>query len=324
MFAHMPIIRDILYGAASRGASLSELCKTLKLRPEELGDSEIKLDFHRAIKAWEYATQMTNDNLLGLHIGESSTASIMGMVGNLMQSCPDLLSAFENMTRYSSLATDMFDYSTKSSSNEVTLSYSPAGLWIKTSPRSARHAVEQAMSGTLQVFQHLAGARIFPLRTIFKHKRAGDLSEYNRVFHSDVQFGSVSNQLVFQKKDMRIRVVSHDRALFAVFEKMLKEKKPGKTLGAQVRQLILSDFQGQIPSLEIISARLNTTSRTLQRRLSNEGVTFRSLVVEIQRELTNLLMKSGARVSQVTDYLGYSDSSAFRRAYKKWHPEKKA
>src|SRR5690349_7388628 len=162
MFAHMPIIRDIVYGAANRGASLSVLCEVLQITVEDLSDSEIKLDFDRACKTWEHSVHLTKDNLLGLHIGESSTTSILGMVGNLMQSSPDLLSAFETMTQFSSMVTDMFRYSIKVSGDEVLLTFEPAALWMSTSPQSARHATEQAMSGTLHVFYLLTGKKIKP------------------------------------------------------------------------------------------------------------------------------------------------------------------
>lgn len=321
MFAHMPIIQGILYGATQHGARLSELCSAIGIAAEDLGDSEIKVPFEQSCKTWEQAVRLTKNNLLGLHIGESSTASVLGMVGNLMQSSPDLLSAFEKMTQFVSVATDMILFGVKRNGHEVILTYKPATLWTKTYPGGARHAIEQSMSGTLHVFCLLAGKKIKPLRTTFKHKRAGDLAEYLRVFGDNIQFNTAGNHLIFKKEDLLAPVVSQDKTLFAIFEKMLKEKKSNKhqTLTAQIRQLARTDFQGQIPSLEVIASRMNMTPRTLQRRLADEGVTFRSLVATIQKDLASELLKLKGRVSQVSDLLGYSDPRAFRRAYKKWN-----
>ena len=321
MFAHMPIIRDIVYGAVHRGAQLTELCQLLHIPIDDLSDSGIKVDFERASKAWEYSVRLTKDNLLGLHVGESTTTSVLGMVGNLMQSSADLLSAFEKVAQYSILASDMFRYSLKSTADEVILIYEPEAIWIKTAPQSARHATEQAMAGTLQVFYLLTGKKIKPLRASFRHKRGGDLTEYQRIFDSPVQFGSKVNQLVFSKDAMLTRVISHDRSLSAVFEKMLREKKSKKneTMSDLVRQRVLTDFQGQIPSLEVIAAQLHRTSRTVQRRLSEEGTSFRNLVADIQKELASRFMDmKGSNLSQVARLLGYSDPSAFRRAHKSW------
>jgi len=52
---------------------------------------EIKVHFNQSCKTWECSVRLTGDNLLGLHLGETSTMSVLGIVGNLMQSSPDLL-----------------------------------------------------------------------------------------------------------------------------------------------------------------------------------------------------------------------------------------
>lgn len=109
--------------------------------------------------------------------------------------------------------------------------------------------------------------------------------------------------------------------MFAFFEKMLKEKKSTKkkSLSEQIKQLLRTDFQGQIPSLEAVASRMNTTPRTLQRRLASEGVAFRLLVTSVQKDLAQELLRLNGSVSQVSGLLGYSDPSAFRRASKKWN-----
>ncbi|HEX5168310.1 MAG TPA: AraC family transcriptional regulator [Cyclobacteriaceae bacterium] len=316
----MPIIQGILYGAAQRGARLSELCQAIGIAPEDLGDSETKVPFEQSCQTWEHAVRLTGDNLLGLHLGETSTASVLGMVGNLMQSSPDLLSAFEELTHFISVATDMVHFGVKKKGDEVTLTYKPALLWVRTYPVGARHSMEQSMSGTLHVFSLMAATKTRPLRATFSHKRAGDLAEYQRVFGDHLQFNASANQLVFAKSDLLKPVISHDRSLFTIFQRMLREKKSNKhqTRSDQIRQLVRTDFQGQIPSLEVIADRMNMVPRTLQRRLSDEGTTFRLLLAGLQKELATELLKSNGSVSQVANLLGYSDPSAFRRAFKKW------
>lgn len=320
MFAHMPIIQGILYGAAQRGTRLSDLCAAIGISPEDLGDSEVKVPFDQSCQTWEQSVRLTKDNLLGLHLGETSTMSVLGLVGNLMQSSPDLISAFEEMTHYVALATDMIQFGVKRTNTEITLTYKPVALWTKTAPNGARHAIEQSMVGTLHVFSLLTGKKIKPLRAIFKHKRAGDLSEYQRVLGADVQFNGFGNHLVFKKEELLIPIVSRDRSMFNVFKKMLKEKKSNKhqSLTQQIKQLVHTDFQGQIPSLEVIASRLNMTPRTLQRRLTEEGITFRSLITGIQKDLASELLNLNGKISQVSNLMGYSDPSAFRRALKKW------
>jgi AraC-like DNA-binding protein len=320
MFAHMPIIQGILYGAAQRGARLPELCSAIGITLEDLGDSAYKVPFEKSCLTWEVSVQQTKDKLLGLHLGEVSSSSVLGLVGNLMQSSPNLLSAFEKMTHYVAVATDMIHFGVKRHADEVTLTYKPAALWLKTYPEGARHAIEQSMSGTLHVFYMLTGKKVKPVQATFKHKRGGDLAEYQRVFNCELQFNGVGNHLVFTKEELLTPILGWDKSLLAFFEKILKEKKSSRhvTLAEQIKQLVRTDFQGHIPSLEVVAARLNMTGRTLQRKLAAEGASFRELVHTVQKETATQLFKLKGNVTQVADLLGYSDPSAFRRAYKKW------
>lgn len=310
-----------MYGAAQRGAKLADLCQAIGITAEQLGDSEVKASFEQSCQTWEQCVKLTRDNLLGLHLGESSTASVLGIVGNLMQTSPDLISAFEQLIRFVSTATDMILFGVKRTTGEITLTYKPVTVWMKTYPHGARHAIEQSMAGTLHVFGLLAGKKIKPLRTAFAHKRGGDLAEYQRVLGNNVQFNATGNHLVFRKEDLLTPVVSRDKTLFALFEKMLSERKSTvqQPLAVQIRHLVRTDFQGQIPSLEVVASRLNMTPRTLQRRLADDNMTFRKLITSIQKDLAAELFKLKGRMSQVSELMGYSDPSAFRRAYKQWN-----
>lgn len=321
MFAHMPIIQGILYGSVQRGANLSDLCDRIGISIHDLGDSEFKVPFEQACLTWECCVKQTNDNLLGLHLGETSTMSLLGLVGNLMQSSPDLLSAFETMTHYIDQATDMIHFGVKQNAHEVTLSFRPRALWLKTQSISIRHSMEQSMAGTLHVFCLLAGKKVKPIQTVFKHKRGGDLAEYLRVFGQDVQFNGLGNYLIFKKEDLLTPILSHDKSLFAFFEKILKEKKATthQSLTEQIKQLVRTDFQGHIPSIEAVASRLNMTTRTLQRKLTAEGISYRSLVAEVHKKLATQLFKLNSNASQISNLLGYSEPSAFRRAFKKWN-----
>ncbi len=320
MFAHMPIIQGILYGSAQRGAKLADLCEAIGISISDLGDSACKVPFEQSALTWEYCVKQTKDNLLGLHLGETATMSVLGLVGNLMQNCPHLLSAFDTMTHYIDLATDMIQFEVKQNSNEISLIYKPAPLYASAYPASARQSVEQSMAGTLHVFSLLSERKIKPLRATFKHKRGGDLSEYHRVLCGDVQFNQPGNRLVFSKEVLHAPVVSHDKSLVAFFENILKEKKSLQTLTLteKIKQLMRTDFQGHIPILEVVATRLNMTPRTLQRKLESEGVSFRFIINGIQKETADELLKRKGKADQVANLLGYSDPSAFRRAYKKW------
>ncbi|CAN5330196.1 AraC family transcriptional regulator [soil metagenome] len=323
MFAHMPIIRDIIYGAAARGASIKELCSKASIDSIDLNDSEKKLDFVIAFQVWELAVKLTNDKLLGLHLGESANPTILGLVGHLMQSSPTLKNAFENVSTFGQIATDMFTYSIRKEEDEYILSYNPAVLWVKQSPDSARQATEQAMAGTLHVFYLLSGEKIVPKRTAFQHRKPVITSEYERVFNSLLKFNWPSNELVFAAAQLEKRVLSHDQSLFKIFNAILQNKKTDQTrrltLKDQLQRVILSHFAGQPPPIEVLASHLNLGVRSLQRKLRFEKVSYRQLSSHLKMELARqLLNNADLKVGYISTILGYSEPSAFRRAYKSW------
>ncbi len=320
MFAHMPIIRDILYGAASRGASLIDLCQKLAIPIEELNDSEKSVDFEKAYRAWEFSVTATRDPLLGLHLGETATPSILGLIGHLMQSSPDLLTAYQQVCKHAEVATDMFTYSIESATDQTILGYEPARLWISVSELSARQAVEQAMAGTLSVFYLLSGKRVNPIQADLSFTRPKSKSEYERVFGA-VNFLKQRNALIFKTSDLNSKVTSYDQSLFSLFDKIIREKAEKRirkdSLSDQIKRILMQEFKGQIVPAATLAARLNMSARTFQRKLNEEGTSYRELSLNLRKEMAMLLLKKqGSSVREVARMLGYSEASALRKALK--------
>lgn len=320
MFAHMPIIRDIVYGAASRGASLNELCQKLSIPIHELNDSEKSVDFEKAYQAWELSVAATRDPLLGLHLGETTTPSILGLIGHLMQSSPDLITAFQQVCKHAAIATDMFTYSIQLTHDQVILRYEPARLWLKISEISARQAVEQAMAGTLNVFYLLSGKRINPVHAELSFGKPKSKGEYERIFGS-VSFNKKANTLVFKTIDLKSKVSSYDQSLFSLFDKLIREKTEKlsrrSSLSDQVKRVLTQEFKGQILSGRTMAEHLNMSPRTFQRKLNEESTSYRDLSLSLRKELALLLLKkSGSSVQEVARILGYSEASALRKALK--------
>lgn len=320
MYAHMPIIRDILYGAASRGANLTNLCKALNISIEELNDSDKSVDFETAYQSWELAVKDTHDSLIGLHLGETATPSILGLIGHLMQSSPDLLSAYQQVCKHAVLATDMFRYSIESSKEQIILRYEPARLWLKVSNTSARQAVEQAMAGTLNVFYLLSGKHIKPVQTEFSFSKHKSVAEYDRIFSSSLKFSSRRNVLIFNTTDLKAKVISYDKSLFALFDRIIGEKVERlmrkTSLSDQVRRILTQEFKGQIVSAGVLTAHMGMSVRTFQRKLHEEGTSYRELSTNLRKELAFLLLKKDSSMQDVARMLGYSEASALRKALK--------
>lgn len=318
----MAFIKDILLGAEKRKADLKLMCQELEIEPFELYQSDIKVSFEKAVNAWDIAINHTGDQLLGLHLGEQTNPSILGLVGYLMQSCPNLLEAYKSVCSFSIIASDMFTYSLSIIGMEARLVYEPCTPWIRTSEQSARQGVEQAMAGTLNVFKILAGKNIYPQRVQFAHNRRQDLPEYERVFHAPIQWDTPFNALIFTEDQLRSPVVSYDESLMGVFCELIKkrfEKIASESFEDQIKREIMTTFKGQLPSIDSMAARFNLTVRSFQRKLEGENLSYRQICHGLGRDFaTSLLTDKRIKVTEVALALGYSDTRAFHRAFKQW------
>ncbi|HZB14365.1 MAG TPA: AraC family transcriptional regulator ligand-binding domain-containing protein, partial [Chryseolinea sp.] len=128
MQAQMPILRDIIYGAAARGADFRKICEELGLDPQELNDSK-PVPFKPAAEVWNVAIAHTNDPLLGLHLGEELSPAILGMIGYLMQSSGTLYEAINMLIKYNQLYSTMMKFSLEESADQILIHYEPAILW---------------------------------------------------------------------------------------------------------------------------------------------------------------------------------------------------
>lgn len=319
----MPIIRDIFFGAARRGASLKELSRLTGITEEQLRNTEIKVPFEQAQDVWRHAVKLTGDALLGLHIGEDTTTSIVGLTGHLMQTSPDLKSAFENVVMYNELFTNMFQYGMVEKNGMVILDFKPTAQWRKLYPETAAQAVDQALSGTLNAFKLLSGKMIMPVKVdlVLRNKKHRD--EYERVMGASLKITSDVTRLHFTTDQLATPVLSYDKTLFELFSRLLTERKLGlkksKSVRDEIKELLLEVYQFQAPTLEALASQLNLVPRTLQRKLEQEGTSYRALVLEMRQDLSRQLLRvDDSKVKGVAAMLGYSDSSSFRRAFKKW------
>ncbi|HEY3429087.1 MAG TPA: AraC family transcriptional regulator [Cyclobacteriaceae bacterium] len=319
----MPIIREIIFGAARRGASVKELLRLSGLEESQLKNPELNVPFEQAQDVWRYAVTLTDDALLGLHIGEDTTPSIVGLTGHLMQASPDLKTAFQQVCSFNQVFTDMFHYHLTEGKKEIILEYKPATLWKKLYPESASQAVDQAMSGTLNVFKLLSGKEIVPLKIELGERQRKYQSEYERVFGTTVKYASENNRLYYTADQLSLPVLSYDKKLFTIFNNLLalqkRELKGKNPVTQEVKQLLQEVYQFKAPTLEAMASQLNLVPRTLQRKLEEEGTSYRALVLSMRNELSKKLLKvSDSKVKTIAGMLGYSDVSSFRRAFKKW------
>lgn len=323
MHAQMPILRDIIYGAVARGADLKEVCAALDIDPGHLNESERLVPFKPAAEVWDVTLLQTQDPLLGLHLGEEIGPGILGMLGYMMQNSRTLYEALVLVEKFNSLHSTMLKYILREGNGTLIIHYEPAIQWQHTYPESVRQSIEMAMSGLLSIFRILCGKNISPVKVDLAYP-VRSIQEYERIFQSAIKFNARQNSLTFSIDSLKTAVNGYDKSLFAFFndtlEKKLETLNSSKPFSAKITHMVVADFKGRMPSIEIAASHLSMTTRSLQRKLKDEQTSYRELAAVFKKQLAEaILSKKDFRVGEVAGILGYSDSSAFRKALKKWN-----
>jgi len=314
------VIRTIFQSATSFGAAFDTLCQMSGINPEEIGDSENMVEWEKAALIWVPLLKLSGDPLIGLHIGMGVDKLLHGMVGFLIQSSKDLDQGLQMLCRYGHMVSPMVEY--RYTVNDVViLEIAQNKMWLMKHPEPARHANDFLFAALINTCHTLSGKRIVPLRIELAYEMR-EISEYRKFFGCEVLFNKDTNRIVVSKEDLSTSILTSDQSMFQLFNSIVDNKLALLETNSTVenlKQVLFMRFKGRIPTIEEAAAALNITSRNLQRKLQQEQTTFRDIAGKIRKEIAFQLMQNPAiKISEVSDILGYSDLTAFRKAFRSW------
>jgi AraC-like DNA-binding protein len=314
------VIRTIFQTATSFGAAFDTLCQMSDINPEEIGDSENMVEWEKAALIWVPLLRLSGDPLIGLHIGMGVSKLLHGMVGFLIQSSKDLEHGLQMLCRYGHMSSPMVKYS-YTVNDVVILEIAQNKMWLMKHPEPARHANDFLLAAIVNTLRTLTGKRIVPLRVELAYEMRG-ISEYRNFFDCDVLFNKDVNRIVVSKEDISTPILTSDQSMFQLFNSIVANKEAlleTNSTTENLKQILFMQFRGRIPTIEEAAAALNITPRNLQRKLQQEQSTFRDIAGQIRKEIALQLMQNPSiKISEVSDILGYSDLTAFRKAFKSW------
>ncbi|HKU00531.1 MAG TPA: AraC family transcriptional regulator [Paraburkholderia sp.] len=198
----------------------------------------------------------------------------------------------------------------------------------------SRFCVERDMAAAVVLLQEVGGADFvlsgFALQA--SKPREGRDSRESREARLDVQrlhgvepvYGARSNCLTFERAWLERKLPQANATTAAMCEQMCRQlveaRRARVGTSAMVRHYLNAAWGGVPLSLEEIARMMNTSARTLKRRLQEEGTTFRALLDESRIAMAEaLLSDTRLTLTEIAERLGYSDLSSFSQAFKRWH-----
>ena len=187
-----------------------------------------------------------------------------------------------------------------------------------------RHQMEYFLLVVVRLFRHLSGTDVTPTRVSFVHGASPLRKAYVTAFGIMPKFGADEDALQFEGNVGRLPVTSADpfsRILSRYCDEMLARRPvaPRRPFRAAVENVLAPLLPHGRPEMEQVAAALNVGSRTLARRLAEEGVTLSVVLDEMRRDLSiRYLLDPTLTLAQVAWLVGYSDAAAFSNAFRRW------
>jgi AraC-like DNA-binding protein len=309
----------VLEAVLARGGSPARVLRAAGLRPADLADPDIFLDLERIVLLQDAAAREAGDPAFGLHLGAAFDLGALGALSYAVLNAPRVRAALRNLERYARAHMQDAPVAFTAAGGLAVLSYRPEGL----DPEAARHHVESTAVIGHRILRRLAGAAWRAREVRFRHGPPADSREHERIFEAPVRFSQAENALVFDEVVLAARVRGADPWLLPIVEEHLRQQiadpQPAPTWPHAVRDLVARSVAEGQATLRAISQGLGLSVRTFQRRLAEHGLVFKQVVDEVRHELAlRYLGDPEATLTDVALRLGYSELSAFDRAFRRW------
>ncbi len=188
--------------------------------------------------------------------------------------------------------------------------------------RGARIANECALAAITSVLRQVAGPRASPAAVSFRHARPPRPSPHRRWFGCPVTFSAPLDGLRFTDRALATPARLADEGLSAFLLARLDElhaQSADRSLAALVQGAVTDSLPDGPASKAEVARRLGMSERTLHRRLRDEGETYQALATRARREAAEALLAGDQHtLGEIAFLTGFSDQSAFQRAFKRW------
>ena len=314
------LVRLVLLALTEKGVDTSALTESLGPESRASLGRPHRISAERFFKLWRRAERLSGDDAFGLNLGLLSFNHAGGdVLYTAMANCDTVGDALETMCRYHDLAADAVRPRFVKTGDALEITWE-----VSTGPSVLpRHMAEAVAVSSVLTIRRLTGREVNPGEVWFRHAAPGNTNEHKRIFNCPVFFDRERTVLVYDESIVDMPVVMPDmglrHTLVTYLEERLQKFREPDTFSARVVRILGSMLPGTPPSLPRVAERMGVSSRTVQGRLREEGISFRELVEGIRRELSvTYLGNPEYSISEVAFLLGYAEQSAFNHAFKRW------
>lgn len=309
--------------AVERGAPAGELLEVTALQSGDFEHPLARIPLTKFKALMRQGKRLSGEPGLALYFGATIPFDDLSIVGLICRAAPTMEAAFNQMNRYGRLIIDTVG---GQSGNRFVISRRDGRVYIDDT-RDAPDEFPELTESTLGRFICGVG-RHFPDRSFFlsaevTYPRPDHAALYEELLGVPVRFGGQFNAMEVSETWLSFRINRPNNYVFGVLSdqaaELLAQLQSSTSVRAEIERRLMPLLHTGDTDMRAIAADMGCSSQTLYRRLKREETSYKHVVDELRRKLAIDYLRSGKVTVSETAYLvGFSELSAFSRAFKRW------
>jgi len=297
------------------GVRASAVLRRAGLPQGFIDQPRVLLNTEELFALWRAIGEVSANPAIGLLLGTETKTERFHPIGLAALSTENFGSAIDQMARYKQL-TCPEEILQERDDEEWSIQF----RWLLADEIEPPVLNECCFAWVLSIARHGTGMRLSPLRVEFVQPRA-QVKTLERHFACPVVSGAARNAIVFRAADAQRPFVTRNAELLGMlapqFEEELRQENGDENFIERVRVAIRQKLAGRRPNIEDIADALHISSRTLQRRLQDEGASFQRVLEEARHQLARYYLNNSVlELNEAAYLLGYEDANSFVRAFR--------
>jgi len=301
-------------GAGVRAPALlrqARLPATLHLREQVL------LTTSQYFALWRALEQLTGDPGLGIRLVQTTDTAAHPPSSLVAFHARDYRDGLERLARFKRLCTPERLHL---ADEDGDLAIIPE--WLRADEPPPAIATDVTLATLLELGRRGSGHPIVPRRLELKRVKP-KLDLPRGYFGCPIRYAAARDALVLKAEDLDRPFPGHNPELLDMLtpalSSALDELDTGSSMAEQVKLVLRRMLASGRPDLAHVAQELGLSDRTLQRRITDAGTSFRDLLADARKDLgRRLLSDPGTDIDEVACLLGYQDASSFYRAFRDW------
>jgi AraC-like DNA-binding protein len=311
-------VLDLLKALQRAGLGPALLCRAAGLSIASLEESDARVPTRLVTRLLDHAEERARDPLIGIHAGERSEPR--GPLIYLVLSSARFAEGLRQAERFSVVGLDTLRFTIRTERDVVSVGFDVADSVFSRS----RHAMEYLLMMSVSGLRYALGAGFRVREVNFRHRGVGDKTDVERAFGCPVHFGARWDRLILPQAALAITPRLANRSLAREIGKFAEALSARVARDAGIRDRVHHAMrallaEGLRPDSDSVGRKLAMSSRTLQRKLAEDGTNFRSERDSVACQTAEALLSNPSlKIEAIARSVGFSELAAFSKAFRRW------